>query len=212
MSTVSTLCTLYKTSVWQQGSIDIGRLAPVKIEFTHLPGVVIINPVVYQDPRGFFTETYQVRRYVEHGLPGQFVQDNHSRSIRGTLRGLHLQLTPPQGKLIRVTEGAIFDVAVDVRVGSPSFAQWVGVELTGANFKQLYIPPGFAHGFCVIGDQADVSYKCTDYYFPGDELGIAWNDPAIAIQWPISIPLLSEKDANAFRLKDILSRLPRYKA
>lgn len=184
----------------------------MKIEPTHLPGVVLIHPVVYQDSRGFFTETYQARRYGEHGLPSEFVQDNHSRSMQGTLRGLHLQLTQPQGKLIRVIEGAIFDVAVDIRVGSPSFAQWVGVELTGENFKQLYVPPGFAHGYCVISDQADVSYKCTDYYLHGDEIGIAWNDPDIAIQWPITTPLLSPKDANAFRLKDVLSRLPRYKA
>lgn len=184
----------------------------MKIEPTHLSGVVLIHPVVYQDSRGFFTETYQARRYGEHGLPSEFVQDNHSRSMQGTLRGLHLQLTQPQGKLIRVIEGAIFDVAVDIRVGSPSFAQWVGVELTGENFKQLYVPPGFAHGFCVISDQADVSYKCTDYYLHGDEIGIAWNDPDIAIQWPITTPFLSPKDANAFRLKDVLSRLPRYQA
>ena len=184
----------------------------MKIEPTHLSGVVLIHPDVYQDSRGFFTETYQARRYGEHGLPSEFVQDNHSRSMQGTLRGLHLQLTQPQGKLIRVIEGAIFDVAVDIRVGSPSFAQWVGVELTGENFKQLYVPPGFAHGFCVISDQADVSYKCTDYYLHGDEIGIAWNDPDIAIQWPITTPFLSPKDANAFRLKDVLSRLPRYQA
>ena len=184
----------------------------MKIEPTHLPGVVIIHPVVYQDSRGFFTETYQARRYGEHGLPCEFVQDNHSRSMQGTLRGLHLQLTQPQGKLIHVIEGAIFDVAVDIRVGSPSFAQWVGVELTGENFKQLYVPPGFVHGFCVISDQADVSYKCTDYYLHGDEIGIAWNDPDLAIQWPINTPLLSQKDANAFRLRDVLSRLPGYKA
>jgi dTDP-4-dehydrorhamnose 3,5-epimerase len=184
----------------------------MKIEPTHLSGVVLIHPVVYQDPRGFFTETYHAKRYGEHGLPSEFVQDNHSRSICRTLRGLHLQLTQPQGKLIHVISGAIFDVAVDVRVGSPSFAQWVGVELTGDNFKQLYVPPGFAHGFCVISDQADVSYKCTDYYLHGDEIGIAWNDPDIAIQWPITTPILSEKDMNALRLKDVLSRLPRFKA
>lgn len=209
---VSISCALRQTFVRRQGSIDIGTLIPMKIELTHLPGVVIINPVVYQDSRGFFTEAYQVRRYVEHGLPGQFVQDNHSRSIRGTLRGLHVQLTQPQGKLIRVIEGAIFDVAVDVRVGSPTFAQWVGVELTGANFKQLYVPPGFAHGFCVMSDQADVSFKVTEYHLPGDEIGIAWNDPDLAIQWPINAPLLSQKDANAFRFRDVLSRLPTYEA
>jgi dTDP-4-dehydrorhamnose 3,5-epimerase len=184
----------------------------VKVETTKLPGVVIIEPVIHRDPRGFFVEMYQAKTYSEHGLPHEFVQDNHSRSVRGTLRGLHLQLTQPQGKLVHVIEGSIFDVAVDIRVGSPSFGRWVGVELTGANFKQVYVPPGFAHGYCVISDQADVSYKCTDYYLPGDEIGIAWNDPDIAIQWPIATPLLSQKDANAFRLKDVLSRLPRYKA
>ena len=184
----------------------------MKIETTKLPGVVIIEPVVHYDPRGLFVETYQARRYAEHGLPPEFVQDNHSRSVRGTLRGLHLQLTRPQGKLVHVTEGSIFDVAVDIRVDSPSFGQWVGIELSGDNFKQVYVPPGFAHGFCVISDQADVSYKCTDYYLPGDEIGIAWNDPDLAIQWPFTSPLLSQKDENTFRLKDIMSRLPRYKA
>src|SRR5437660_4354884 len=156
--------------VWLLGrSSAYTRDVPMKIEPTHLSGVVVIHPVVYRDSRGFFTETYQARQYGEHGLPSEFVQDNHSRSMQGTLRGLHLQLTQPQGKLIRVIEGTIFDVAVDIRVGSPSFAQWVGVELTGENFKQLYVPPGFAHGFCVVSDQADVSYKCTDYYLHGDE-------------------------------------------
>lgn len=189
-----------------------GGFARVRVESTKLSGVMIIEPEIYRDPRGFFAETYQSKRYAEYGLPLEFVQDNHSRSIRGTLRGLHLQLTQPQGKLMHVVEGAIFDVAVDIRVGSPSFGQWIGVELTGENFKQLYVPPGFAHGFCVISDRADVSYKCTDYYLPGDEIGIAWNDPDLAIQWPTSTPLLSNKDANAFTLKDVLSRLPRYKA
>ena len=184
----------------------------MRVESTKLSGVMIIEPEIYRDPRGFFAETYQSKRYAEHGLPLVFVQDNHSRSIRGTLRGLHLQLTQPQGKLMHVIEGAIFDVAVDMRVGSPSFGQWIGAELTGQNLKQLYVPPGFAHGFCVISDQADVSYKCTDYYLPGDEIGIAWNDPDLAIQWPTSTPLLSKKDANAFTLREVLSRLPRYKA
>ena len=174
--------------------------------------VILCQPAVFQDERGFFLESYKKTAFSNAGISEEFVQDNHSRSIRGTLRGLHLQLTQPQGKLIRVIEGAIFDVAVDIRVGSPSFAQWVGVELTGENFKQLYVPPGFAHGFCVISDQADVSYKCTDYYLHGDEIGIAWNDPDLAIQWPITTPLLSPKDVDAFRLKDVLSRLPSYKA
>lgn len=182
----------------------------MKVESTGLPGVVIIHPVVYRDARGFFTETYQARRYAEHGLPYEFVQDNHSRSVRGTLRGLHLQLTRPQGRLIHVTQGAIFDVAVDLLVGSPSFGRWIGVELTEENFKQFYIPPGFAHGFCVLTDRADVTYKCTDYYVPGDEVGVAWNDSDLAIQWPVKTPLLSHKDMNAFQLKDLVSRLQKY--
>lgn len=184
----------------------------MKVETSKLPGVVIIDPVVHRDPRGFFVERYQSKTYSEHALPREFVQDNHSRSVKGTLRGMHLQLSQPQGKLVYVLEGSIFDVAVDVRVGSPSFGQWVGVELTRDNFRQLYIPPGFAHGFCVTSDRADVLYKCTDYYLPGDEITIPWDDQDIAIQWPISSPLLSQKDANALQLKHVLSRLPRYEA
>ena len=182
----------------------------MKVETTKLPGVLIIDPVVHLDPRGFFVERYQANTFSEHTLPREFVQDNHSRSSRGTLRGLHLQLSQPQGKLVYVLEGSIFDVAVDVRVGSPLFGQWVGIELTGDNFKQLYIPPGFAHGFCVTSDRADVLYKCTNYYLPGDEITIRWNDPDIAIQWPVSNPLLSRKDADALELKHVLGRLPRY--
>ena len=184
----------------------------MKVETTKLPGVLIIDPVVHLDPRGFFVERYQANTFSEHTLPREFVQDNHSRSSRGTLRGLHLQLSQPQGKLVYVLEGSIFDVAVDMRVGSPSFGQWVGVELTSENFRQLYIPPGFAHGFCVTSDRADVLYKCTNYYLPGDEITIPWNDPNIAIQWPVSNPLLSQKDANAIQLQHILSWLPKYKA
>jgi dTDP-4-dehydrorhamnose 3,5-epimerase len=184
----------------------------VKVATTKLPGVVIIEPMIHRDSRGVFVETYQARRYAEHGLPPEFVQDNHSRSVRGTLRGLHLQLTQPQGKLIHVIDGVIFDVAVDIRVGSSTFGHWVGIELSGENFKQLYVPPGFAHGFCVISDRADVSYKCTDYYLSGDEVGIAWNDPDIEIQWPITSPLLSQKDMNAPRLKDLLHQLSRHNA
>lgn len=183
----------------------------VKIETTKLPGVLIIDPVVHRDPRGFFVERYQSKIYSVHALPREFVQDNHSRSVKRTLRGMHLQLSQPQGKLVYVLEGSIFDVAVDVRVGSPLFGQWAGVELTRDNFRQLYIPPGFAHNFCVTSDRADVLYKCTDYYLPGDELTVPWNDPDIAIQWPVSNPLLSQKDASALELKHVLSRLPRYR-
>ena len=183
----------------------------MKVYTTKLPGVVIIEPVVHQDPRGFFSETYHARRYADHGITAAFVQDNHSRSIQGTLRGLHLQLRQPQGKLIRVIQGSIFDVAVDIQVGSPSFGQWVGVELSGENFKQMYVPHGFAHGFCVLSEMADVSYKCTDYYLPGDEIGVAWDDPAIGIQWPTTSPILSNKDKDALCLKDLLSLLPKHK-
>lgn len=182
----------------------------MRITPTKLPGVVVVDPVVHRDPRGFFIERYHARTYAEHVLPREFVQDNHSRSVRGTLRGLHLQVSQLQGKLVYVLEGSIVDVAVDVRVGSPSFGQWVGVELTSDNFRQLYIPPGFAHGFCVTSDRADVLYKCTDYYLPGDEIAILWSDPGLAIQWPIMDPLLSVKDAGGFQLKHVMSRLPVY--
>ena len=173
-----------------------------------LPGVLVIEPDVRQDGRGFFIETYQAERYREHGIAGTFVQDNHSRSIGGTLRGLHLQLRRPQGKLIRVIEGEIFDVAVDVRRGSPAFGRWVGVRLSAANFKQCFIPPGFAHGFCVLSTIAQVEYKCTDLYDPSSELGIAWDDPAIGIAWPISEPLLSQRDSRHPTLDAVKHQLP----
>ena len=144
---------------------------------TSLPDVLIVEPDVHADGRGFFLETYQSVRYREHGIPGPFVQDNHSRSAAGTLRGLHLQIRHPQGKLIRVVEGEIFDVAVDVRRGSPTFGRWVGVAVSAESFKQVYIPTGFAHGFVVVSPVAQVEYKTTDFYDPAGELGIAWNDP-----------------------------------
>ena len=173
-----------------------------------LPGVLVIEPDVRQDGRGFFIETYQAERYREHGIAGTFVQDNHSRSIGGTLRGLHLQLRRPQGKLIRVIEGEIFDVAVDVRRGSPAFGRWVGVSLSAANFKQCFIPPGFAHGFCVLSPIAQVEYKCTDFYDPASEIGIAWNDPAIGIAWPVAEPLLSPRDSRHPTLDAVEHQLP----
>ena len=162
---------------------------------TDLKGVLIIEPQVFGDRRGFFLETYHARRYAHAGIPEQFVQDNHSCSVPGTLRGLHYQLTKPQGKLVRCVRGAIFDVAADIRRGSPTFAQWVGVELSADNKRQLYIPPGFAHGFCVTEEESEVEYKCTDYYAPEDERGIIWNDPTIGIQWPVKEPIVSQKDA-----------------
>jgi len=173
-----------------------------------LPGVFLIEPDIHEDGRGFFLETYHAERYGEQGILGPFVQDNHSRSIGGTLRGLHLQLRRPQGKLIRVIEGEIFDVAVDVRRGSPTFGRWDGVRLSAANFKQVFVPPGFAHGFCVVSPVAQVEYKCTDLYDPASELGIAWNDPAIGIDWPVSEPFLSPRDSRHPTLEAVKHQLP----
>jgi dTDP-4-dehydrorhamnose 3,5-epimerase len=166
----------------------------MKLLPTDHPELLLIEPDVHRDARGFFLETYHARRYAELGIPDVFVQDNHSRSGRAVLRGLHYQLDHPQGKLVRVVSGRIFDVAVDIRKGSPYFGHCTGVELSGENQLQLYIPPGFAHGFCVLSEQVDFLYKCTDYYMPGDEYGIAWNDPALAIAWPEMDYLLSDKD------------------
>ncbi len=175
---------------------------------TELPGVLVIEPDVHQDPRGFFLETYHAEKYRAGGIEGPFLQDNHSRSVRGTLRGLHLQVGRPQGKLIHVVEGEIYDVAVDVRRGSPTFGAWVGVTLSAANFKQCYVPPGFAHGFCVVSGDAQVEYKCTDLYDPSTEIGIAWNDPALGIIWPIAEPLLSDRDRRHPLLASLMAELP----
>lgn len=166
----------------------------MKVIKTKLPGVVIIEPAVYGDERGFFLESYQKERYQEAGIPLEFVQDNHSRSSQNVLRGLHFQISKPQGKLVRVTDGEVYDVAVDINSDSATFGEYVGVVLSGVNHKQLYVPPGYAHGFCVISETADFQYKCTDYYDPADEGGIIWNDPDVNIDWPISEPNLSEKD------------------
>lgn len=184
----------------------------MKIVPTSVPGVVIIEPDVFRDSRGFFLETYQQTRYAQAGIPGPFVQDNHSYSARGTLRGLHLQVKRPQGKLVRAVEGEMFDVAVDVRRGSPTFGHAAHVILSGENLRQLYIPPGFAHGFYVISERVHVEYKCTDLYDPADEVTVAWNDPDIAILWPAVDPVLSEKDRGAKRLAELGDRLPLYKA
>ena len=183
----------------------------MKVVPTALPGVMIVEPRVFEDQRGLVFESYQAARYAAAGLPERFVQDNHSRSVRGTLRGLHYQLRQPQGKLIRVVVGSVYDVAVDIRRGSPTFGRWVGVELSAANRRQLYIPPGFAHGYCVPSEASEVEYKCTEYYAPDDERGLAWNDPTIAIAWPVtSGPLLSDKD-KAFPRLDYAD-LPVYQA
>jgi dTDP-4-dehydrorhamnose 3,5-epimerase len=173
-----------------------------------IPDVVRIEPDVHRDARGFFLETWHQRKYAEGGVPGPFVQDNHSRSRRGTLRGLHAQLRHPQGKLVRAVDGEVFDVAVDIRRGSPTFGRWVGDRLSGDNLFQLWIPPGFAHGFCVLSATVHLEYKCTDFYDPSDEIAIAWNDPEIAIAWPLRNPTLSAKDAAAPRLADVIDRLP----
>lgn len=182
----------------------------MKILTTKLPGILIMEPDVYRDERGWFVETYHAQKYQDGGIPLSFVQDNHSSSVRGTLRGLHAQISRPQGKLVRVVRGEIFDVAVDIRRGSPTFASWESVLLSADNFKQIYIPPGFAHGFCVLSDVAEVEYKCTDVYTPGDEIMIAWNDQQIAIQWPPESPILSPKDAAGQSLGALWDKLPTY--
>lgn len=166
----------------------------VEVQTTSLDGVVVLKPRVHQDERGFFLESYSARVLREHGITTEFVQDNHSRSVQGTLRGLHYQIGQGQVKLVRVLSGSIFDVAVDIRWGSPTFGQWFGQVLSAENFLQMYIPVGFAHGFCVISETADVAYKCSSYYAPADERGLAWNDPALAIDWPVRDPILSARD------------------
>jgi dTDP-4-dehydrorhamnose 3,5-epimerase len=184
----------------------------MKIMNTSLPDVYIIEPQVFSDARGFFMETYHQRRYSEAGIEQVFVQDNLSSSIRGTLRGLHYQINHGQTKLIQVVKGTIFDVAVDIRRGSPYFGQWTGVELSGDNKRQVLIPQGFAHGFCVLSEVADVVYKCSDFYAPEDEGGILWSDPDLAIDWPVEKPLLSDKDGGLPCLADVPpERLPLYK-
>jgi dTDP-4-dehydrorhamnose 3,5-epimerase len=182
----------------------------VKVHRTSLPGVLLIEPFVYQDERGFFLETYRAERYAQHGINAPFVQDNHSRSRRGTLRGLHAQLDPAQGKLVRCIAGEIIDVAVDVRVGSPTFGQHFMTPLSAANFRQLWIPPNFAHGFLVISENAEVEYKVTAPYRPQGEIAIAWNDPELAVPWPVLAPTLSSRDAAAPRLSELREKLPRY--
>jgi dTDP-4-dehydrorhamnose 3,5-epimerase len=177
---------------------------------TRLPGVLIIEPDVYRDERGWFVETYHAPKYQDGGIPLSFVQDNCSSSVRGTLRGLHAQMSRPQGKLVRVIRGEIFDVAVDIRRGSPTFASWESVSLTEENFKQIYIPPGFAHGFWVLSDVAEVEYKCTDIYTQEDEITIAWNDAQIGIEWPNYSPILSPKDTAGQSLQVLWEQLPEY--
>lgn len=170
---------------------------------TSLPGVVIIEPKVFGDDRGFFMESWNARAFAEAGIPGPWVQDNHSRSARGVLRGLHYQVRQTQGKLVRASAGAVFDVAVDLRRSSPHFGKWTGVELSAENKRMLWVPPGFAHGFLTLTDTADFQYKCTDFYAPEWERALLWNDPAICIEWPLEAdrqPALSAKDAAGLTL------------
>jgi len=173
------------------------------IEHTPLAGVKLLIPRVFGDDRGFFMETFNRRTAMQLGIPTEFVQDNHSYSQQGVLRGLHYQHPTWQGKLVRVVAGEVYDVAVDIRPGSPGYGQWYGAWLSGANKRQMYVPEGFAHGFCVTSADAHVLYKCTSLYAPDEDAGVLWNDPDIGIDWPVAEPVLSEKDSAAPRLKDI---------
>jgi dTDP-4-dehydrorhamnose 3,5-epimerase len=184
----------------------------VKVTPTAIPGVVRVEPAVNRDSRGFFLETFHCRKFRETGLPEVFVQDNHSYSTaRGVLRGMHAQLHRPQGKLVRVVLGEVFDVAVDLRPDSPAFGQWVSEVLSGENFRQLYVPPGCAHGILVLSEAAHVEYKCTALYDRADEIGLAWDDPEIAIAWPPGTPLLNERDRAWPRLAELRPQLEAYR-
>jgi len=185
----------------------------IKFNTTSLPGVILIEPQVFEDPRGFFMETFHKKKYAVEGIDRVFVQDNHSHSKRGTLRGLHYQLRHAQGKLIYVVAGEVFDVAVDIRCGAPTFGKWSGTYISAENKRQLYIPEGFAHGFSVLSETADVIYKCTDFYTPGDEYGIFWADPTIDIDWKIESPVLSKRDSQNPELSQVAEELlPVYKS
>jgi dTDP-4-dehydrorhamnose 3,5-epimerase len=183
----------------------------VRVLRTKLPEIVLVEPSVHGDERGFFVESYHASRYRDAGIDVEFVQDNHSLSKQGTLRGLHAQLgSHAQGKLVRVTRGEVYDVAVDIRRGSPTFGCYEAARLSAENFLQLYIPPGFAHGFVVTSEVAEFQYKCSEFYDRESEISIAWNDPQIGIPWPVSDPQLSPKDAEAPALAECMERLPRY--
>jgi dTDP-4-dehydrorhamnose 3,5-epimerase len=177
---------------------------------TAVVGVLVIDPDVHRDARGYFVETFHAGKYAAAGIPTGFVQDNHSASVAGTLRGLHMQGRRPQGKLVRVVDGEIWDVAVDLRRGSPTYGRWAAEVLSAGNFKQMYLPPGCAHGFCVLSGVAQVQYKCTDFYDPSDEIGIAWDDPDLAIAWPVTNPIMSERDRHHPRMRDLEDRLPQF--
>ena len=176
----------------------------MEVEVTPIDGVLLIKPKVWRDARGYFVETWHRERYEALGITLPFVQDNHSRSTRGILRGLHFQRTFPQGKLVSVSSGSVFDVAVDIRKHSPTFGRWFGAELTGDNQHQMWVPPGLAHGFCVLSDVADFFYKCTETYHPEDEGSIRWDDPELAVAWPLMDPVLSAKDLAAPLFRDAI--------
>ncbi len=185
---------LENTEILQKEEENMGR---IKVTGCEIEGLCVIEPEVRGDARGYFTETYNYRDMAAEGLDMNFVQDNQSMSTKGVLRGLHFQIEHPQGKLVRVIRGSVFDAAVDLRAGSATYGKWFGVELSELNKKQFYVPKGFAHGFLVLSDVAEFCYKCTDYYHPGDEGGIMWNDPAINVQWPLDAgqqPILSDRD------------------
>jgi dTDP-4-dehydrorhamnose 3,5-epimerase len=180
----------------------------VRVVNTALPGVLVIEPTVFRDERGLFLETWRADVFAAAGIADTFVQDNYSRSTRGTLRGLHWQWRKPQAKLVRVVAGSIFDVVVDVRRGSPTFGRWLGLELSAETFRQVYVPIGFAHGFCVTSEVADVEYKCSAMYDPGGEAGLIWNDPGVRIKWPVEQPVLSLKDSRNPPLEASRADLP----
>jgi dTDP-4-dehydrorhamnose 3,5-epimerase len=191
-------------------SPGVRSLQGMNVIETDLPGVLCVEPRRFRDARGYFFETFRRDRYEALGLPGDFVQDNVSVSERGVLRGLHFQNPRPQGKLISILQGEIYDVAVDIRVGSPTFLKWTGMTLSAENGRQLMIPEGFAHGFVVTSESATVLYKCTDFYQPDCEASLAWNDPAIGIVWPVDEPVLSDKDREAPIVTKAIDRLPRF--
>lgn len=178
----------------------------LKVESVHLGDVVVVVPEIFEDDRGFFMETFRADQFRQCGLPAEFVQDNHSGSVRGVLRGLHFQWDPPMGKLMRVTRGTAFLVAVDIRKGSPTLGRWFGVEVSADDRRQVWAPAGFARGFCVLSDYAEIQYKCTAAYDKAGESGILWSDPSIGIHWPVSDPLVSAKDRNAQTLDQWLAR------
>ena len=182
----------------------------MRIVPTDLPGVLVVEPSIYSDDRGFLVVSFNEREFAEAGLPEHFAQDNHSHSVSGVIRALHFQAGTPQGKLVTAITGEIFDVAVDVRVGSPTFGKWTGVTLRGSEPRYLWIPPGFAHGFAVLSDFADVVYKCTTLFEPDGQMGIRWDDPSIGIPWPIAHPILSAPDRVRPLLHDMLDSLPSY--